>query len=158
MIARFMTNIKNVTWKCIITELCGSIAFDTLPCKGNRCSLQTQASGGVEPSVPWNQWWRPGDKQMKESARRSGVLLKPRLCYMTNPSFLSIGYSRWLNSRWGHLLMSIQVQTHKFILISCLVFFYLWQEVVFLCDLIQHLMSLNGRADISFQHLREHAW
>lgn len=31
---------------------------------------------------------------------------------------------------------------------------YLREEVVFLCNLIQHLVSLDGRTDISLQHLR----
>lgn len=30
---------------------------------------------------------------------------------------------------------------------------YLWQEVVFFGNLVQHLMSLDGRPDISLQHL-----
>lgn len=31
---------------------------------------------------------------------------------------------------------------------------YLWEEVVFLCNLIQHLMGFDGRTDVSLQHLR----
>lgn len=52
IIMGFTTNIKKETQRYIVPELLGSNPLDGLPCKENRCSLQTQASGGVEPSVP----------------------------------------------------------------------------------------------------------
>lgn len=46
-------------WRFILLHLCcdieKSLGCLLSPYKGSRCSLQTQASGDAEPSVPWNQ-------------------------------------------------------------------------------------------------------